>query len=117
MQCTHVSQFLRLGCVLYVTAPEAYWCTEASAALLLSLLIGRHSSSLTSMHQLKAQKELIVDLSLVTDGKVFESQPIHTSRLHVEVVFLERHLSRFELSLISIPRLSEFARGGTVWMN
>ena len=24
MQCTHVSQFLRLGCVLYVTAFEAY---------------------------------------------------------------------------------------------
>ena len=35
----HVSQFLRLGCVLYVTALEAYWCTEASAALLLSLAI------------------------------------------------------------------------------
>ena len=28
---------MRLGCVLYVTALEAYWCTEASAALLLSL--------------------------------------------------------------------------------
>ena len=37
MQCTHVSQFLRLGCVPYVTALEACWCTEASAALLLSL--------------------------------------------------------------------------------
>ena len=32
-----VSQFLRLSCILYVTALEAYWCTEASAALLLSL--------------------------------------------------------------------------------
>ena len=39
MQYKHVSQFLRLGCVLYVTALEAYWCTEASAALLLSLLM------------------------------------------------------------------------------
>ena len=38
MYCEHVTQFLRLGCVLYVTALEAYWCTEASAALLLSLL-------------------------------------------------------------------------------
>ena len=37
MQCTQVSQFLRLSCVLYVTALEAYWCTEASAALLSSL--------------------------------------------------------------------------------
>ena len=36
MQCTQLSQFLRLGCVLYVTALEAYWRTEASAALLLS---------------------------------------------------------------------------------
>ena len=38
MQCTQVSQFLWLGCVLYVTALEAYWCTEASAALLLSFI-------------------------------------------------------------------------------
>ena len=37
VQCTQVSQFLRLGCVLYVTALEAYWCTGASTALLLSL--------------------------------------------------------------------------------
>ena len=29
---------MRLSCVPYVTALEAYWCTEASAALLLSLL-------------------------------------------------------------------------------
>ena len=36
--CHAVSQFLRLGCVLYVTALEAYWYTEASAALLLSLI-------------------------------------------------------------------------------
>ena len=42
MQCTHVSQFLRLGCVLYVvTALEAYWCTKASAALLLSLVLAQ----------------------------------------------------------------------------
>ena len=39
MRCTHVSQFLRLGCVLYVTTLEAYWCTEASAALLLSFCL------------------------------------------------------------------------------
>ena len=38
MQCTRVSQFFRLGCVMYVTALEAYWCTEASAALLLSFV-------------------------------------------------------------------------------
>ena len=35
----HVSQFSRLGCVLYVTTLEAYWCTEASAALLLSVIL------------------------------------------------------------------------------
>ena len=39
MQYTHVSQFLRLGCVLYVTALEAYWCTDVSVALLLSLVM------------------------------------------------------------------------------
>ena len=32
-----MSQFLRLGCVLYATVFEANWCTEASAALLLSI--------------------------------------------------------------------------------
>ena len=35
----HVSQSLRLSCILYVSALEVYWCTEASAALLLSLSI------------------------------------------------------------------------------
>ena len=34
----YVSQFLMLSCILYVTALEAYWYTEASAALLLSFL-------------------------------------------------------------------------------
>ena len=53
MQCTQVSQFLWLGCVLYVTALEAYWCTEASAALLLSFLSGlkvRQSKNLEAIY-------------------------------------------------------------------
>ena len=47
MQCTNVSQFSRLGYVLYVTALEAYWCTEALAALLLSF--GKGFDELLSM--------------------------------------------------------------------
>ena len=44
-----MSHFLRLDCTLYVTALEAYWCTEASAALLLSF-IRESSPSSSSRH-------------------------------------------------------------------
>ena len=60
MQCTHihVSQFLRLSCVLYVTALEAYWCTEASAALLLSLVNGSQRKILETSEKTFFKKKM-----------------------------------------------------------
>ena len=84
MQCTHVSQFLRLDCVLYVTALEAYWCTEASAALLLSfkevlhILIKYHKRVDVGMaDQVKSPKSIDHNKALQTLPwqKYLETQP------------------------------------------
>ena len=66
MQCTQVSQFLRLGCVLYVTALEAYWCTEASAALLLSC-IGHSETSGDSTGSLRLSDSFSIACTRVRD--------------------------------------------------
>ena len=68
MQCTHVSQFLWLSCVLYVTALEAYWCTEASAALLLSLT----SAARCQLRVLTQPEALVSSSGNMVEGSVIQ---------------------------------------------